>query len=210
MADTPQATAQLEELVDAYVDGARDLDEGPSVSLDELEQALAARIELAGGPDVDVDKLVRSGAALRRLRLFAGTDVLRGVVEGDEELEVMAAGAMRDELARDLTYAIHAAGEWRDVEVLERAHAIRDLTEAYVRLGGELGRLLPTREAMPPIVDNDELLARIWRRLNEWTEPDRIPLSTADVDRIVAIVREELEAPVTEEREHAGTGEASA
>lgn len=184
MADTPQAGPPLEELVDAYVDGMKDTEEGPSVSIYDLEEALKARLELAGGPTADVDKLIRTGAALTRFgdfarRLRAGLELERAAVDA-EGLEAMDAAAMRDELAIDLTYAINAAGSFEECSVLERAKAIRNLTEAYVRLGGEVSiPLPPPLEAKVGRIDltgiADEAMRVAWHTASEaGATPDSI------------------------------------
>lgn len=166
----------LEEVVDHFIEQARANDRDEPPSLYELEEALVARIELAGGPGVDVDKLlaVATGGAL----------------------ETMAATGMRDELARDLTYAIHAAGEFADLDVLDRATAIAELTASYVRLGREVDRTTPLQpqpqKALLPIRTNEEVIAGVWRRLNETGR-----FGTATLDDVVAHLRAELEAPVT-------------
>lgn len=205
MANATQAGPPLEELVDDFIERAKSKDPDDHPSIGELEDALEERLKLLAG--ADPVKAIRAGAALARLanfgRIYAKAARDGGVIPDDDDLDTMDVEAMRDELARDLTYAINAAGEWANLEVIERATAIRDLTEAYVRLGGEL--LLAPRVhapgAAPPIRDNEDLLAAIWRRLNELELETAGGLSTNEVDAVVAVVRAELERPVTEERQ---------
>lgn len=187
--ESSTAPPPLEDLLDGYIDGMRDLENGPSVSVGELEEALGRRIELAGGPGSDVDKLVRAGAALSRLGTFAKRvgALQRDATVGDEDVDLNPDN-FRDGVARTLAFAIHDAGEYAELTVLERATAIRELTEAYVRLGGEL-RIAAPRPALEPERSNEELVAGLWRRLNEAGH-----YGTALIDEVVGHLRAELEA----------------
>lgn len=111
--------------------------------------------------------------------------------------EVRPVEELRDELRRELQAAIFGedvtsvvdgdehrgdfyAGE-HQATALERAKAIRDLTEAYVRLGGELE--LPALEPPAPAtpLDVDAFLGALWVSLNERREAPQFTTETLDV-----------------------------
>lgn len=158
------------------------IDNGEVANAGVLGAALGRRLELLDG--AHPDKAVRAGAAVGRLANFAR---LFGEAE---QLPVMDVGAMREILAAELAYALAGGGGYADLDVIENAKVIRDLTEAYVRLGGELGLLMPSRgEALPAIRDNDAIVRGVWQRLNA----EKF-FTTTELDEIAGAVRAELEA----------------
>lgn len=179
----------------------------PSASYGGIKQAIA---EAGGtvhsaGIEAEQGKTYKLGPARPTLdeliapptldRIHKALGTLRALVP--EELpEAMGAEAMRDELAREITYALHAAGEYRELDVLENAKAIRDLTEAYVRLGGDVALAFGPEAAEPepePRINpaDAELVERLVN--TAWQGATHAGASTAIADTVANYLRAELD-----------------
>lgn len=128
----------------------------------------------AGIPDAELERVIRSGRAMVKLGRIAEAIRRAGgqPAEGDRQDDELEPDleAVRGSLAKDLTYAVLVEGEYEELDVMERAKAIRDLSEAYVRLGGELAipPALPRPRLNPADVElREKVRGAAWRAANE-------------------------------------------
>lgn len=156
----------------------------------DLEATLRARlVELDG---VDPGRAIRAGRGLAKISAaFRGA----GSTSTDDPTEEANLPELRRRLGLELADAI--AHPPSDTTVLEDAKRIRDLAEAYVRLGGDLalGELPPP--VLPPALDpvDAEVVDRVSQ--SAWKAANTAGATTAIADAVADAVRLELVSEAT-------------